>query len=173
MEWGRVVRAGGAVSLTPTIIPSLLQRRGRGAVEVPRLAQAHTLTGLSRRTLLAVSFATGLTACSLAETDMVLEVPPDSLSPFVDAMTGFAKDNDYELRGTGPGLLDFSYEGRHATMVVSQFEPGMFHIVFQARPPEIWEWFFDFGPDVSSIASDFRQVVLLVDGVREHETWPP
>jgi hypothetical protein len=103
---------------------------------------------------------------------MVLEVEPESLSLFVDAMTGFARENDYELRGTSPGLLDFWYEGPHANMTALQFRPGFFHIEFEAKPPEIWEWFFDFGPDVDSIAEDFRRAMLQVDGVHEHETWP-
>lgn len=128
---------------------------------------------VSRRTLLALSVPLALTACSLARSGLILEVEPESLGLFVDAMTGFARENDYELRGSGPGLLDFSYEGPHANMTSWQFEPGIFMIEFEAQPPEFWEWFFDFSPDVDSIATDFRRLILRVTGVREHETWPP
>ena len=165
-----------ASKLTGDIITAGLDRPLRvdhRGDEAPRFLRRHTLSGLSRRTLLALPFAIGLSACSLAQTEMVLEVEPDSLSAFVDAITWFAGENDYELRKTGPGVLGFSYEGPHASMAVSQFEPGMFRVVFEAMPPEFWEWLFDFGPDVDSVAADFRRVVLRVDGVREHETRPP
>lgn len=127
---------------------------------------------LSRRTLLVLPVASAAAACSLAQTDVVLEVEPDALSPFFEVVTLFARENDYESLSTGPGLLDFWYTGRHGKMTIEQFEPGIFMVVFEARPPEIWEWFSS-GPTVSSIAEDFKRAVLRVNGVRVHETWPP
>lgn len=56
-------------------------------------------------------------------------------------------------------------------MTVWQYETGVFDVRFQAKPPgPIWEWFFRFGPDVDTIAEEFKGIILRVRGVRLHET---
>jgi hypothetical protein len=109
----------------------------------------------------------------LAQSDVILEVEPDAMSSFVDAMADFVRENGYEMRSNGPSLLEFSCEGPHANMTTSQLQAGIFRVAFEARPPSIWElWIFDFDPDVGSIANDFRRVMLRVDGVHERKTPP-